>query len=191
MEADRVLIEKFQKEQDKAAFDQLVIKHQDKVFNICYRFMGNYHDAGDCAQDTFVKVFRSLKNFKFQSAFSTWLYRIAVNTCKSKLTSLGYRLSKMMVRIDKGGTEEGDLPLEIKDTSLSPESEFDKSEQSKQIQKAIDSLPADHKTVVVLCDIESLSYEEIVKVTGYNMGTVKSKINRARARLREKLRGLV
>lgn len=184
MDDDRALIYAFCAEQDKDAFDRLVIKYQDKVFNLCYRFMGNYHDANDCAQDTFVKVFRSLKKFKGESEFSTWLYRIAVNTCKNKLSSLTYRVSKMMVRLDKPRTE-------IKDESNSPEAEFEQSEKGRQIQKAIDALPEDYKTVVVLRDIEGLSYEEIAQITGYNIGTVKSKLARARGRLREKLEGLI
>ena len=72
---------------EKPAFDKLVLKYKDKVFNICYRFLNDYEEANDCAQETFVKIYRSLKNFRFESSFSTWLYRIAVNTCKNKITS--------------------------------------------------------------------------------------------------------
>lgn len=184
MDEDQPLIEAFCTRQDNDAFDRLVIKYQDKVFNLCYRFMGNYHDASDCAQDTFVKVYRSLSKFKGKAEFSTWLYRIAVNTCKNKLSSLSYRVSKMMVRLDKPKTE-------IKDESHSPEANLEKSEKSELIQKAIDELPADHKSVIVLRDVEGLSYEKVAEITGYNIGTVKSKLARARERLRNKLRGLV
>jgi len=161
-------------------FDELVVEYQDKIYNLCYRFMGNHHDANDCAQDTFVKAFKSLKTFRGDAAISTWLYRIAVNTCKNKLSSLAYRFRKLTV-----------APVEIKDDSQSPEVQFEKDEKGRLIQKAIDSLPNDHKTVVVLRDVEELSYEEIAKVTGYNIGTVKSKLARARGRLREKLEGQV
>jgi RNA polymerase sigma-70 factor (ECF subfamily) len=186
---DRALVEAFKIEHAKEAFDRSVVKYQDKVFNLCYRFMGNYHDANDCAQDTFIKVYRSLKKFRFESSFSTWLYRIAVNTCKNKLSSLQYRLSKIMFRIDKPA--ESGLTIEIKDESRSPEVVLERSEKGRLIQKEIDSLPGDQKTVVVLRDIEALPYEEIAQITGYNMGTVKSKLARARERLRKKLRGLI
>ena len=177
---DQGWIEAFQAQEDRDVFDRLVIKYKDKVFNLCYRFMGSYHDAHDCAQDTFVKVYRSLKYFRFESSFSTWLYRIAVNTSKNRLGSLTYRFSKVMVRLDP--------PLEIEDRSQSPEAVFNQKEKAAVIQKAIDALPTDQKTVVVLRDIEGLSYEEIAEITKYNLGTVKSKLARARERLRKKLR---
>lgn len=189
---DRAIIEAFQSEHNKDAFDKLVVKYQNMVFNLCYRFMGNCEDASDCAQDTFVKVYRALEYFRFDSEFSTWLYRIAVNTCKNKLSSLAYRFSKIMVRIDKlRGVTGDDPPVEIKDESRSPEAEFEKTEKSKLIQKAIDSLPEEQKIVVVLRDIEGLSYDDISEITGYNLGTVKSKLYRAREVLRNKLKGSV
>jgi RNA polymerase sigma-70 factor (ECF subfamily) len=171
----------------KRAFDSLVLKYKDSVFNLCYRFLGDYEESDDSAQETFIKVYRSLKKFRFESAFSTWLYRIAVNTCKNKLSSLKYRRNRKMVRLDNG--REGDPHInKISDTSGSPEKNFEKKEREKLIQKAIDSLPDDFKSVVVLCDIEGLSYEMTARITGYNIGTVKSKLSRARERLREKLR---
>jgi RNA polymerase sigma-70 factor (ECF subfamily) len=72
-------------------FDELVVRHQNRVFNLCFRILGHYEDADDCTQETFIKVYRSLAKFRFRSAFSTWLYRIAVNTCKNRLASAGYR----------------------------------------------------------------------------------------------------
>jgi len=176
---------------EKPAFDKLVLKYKDKVFNICYRFLNDYEEANDCAQETFVKIYRSLKNFRFESSFSTWLYRIAVNTCKNKITSLEYRFKKKMVRLDSpvGDSEEKSCPLEIGSESLSPEVGIDRIEKYKIIEQAIDSLPQDQKTVVILRDIQLLSYEEIAKITGYNLGTVKSKLSRARQALRERLKG--
>jgi RNA polymerase sigma-70 factor (ECF subfamily) len=184
---DRELISSFNKG-SKKAFDTLVLKYQDRVFNLCYRFLGNYEEADDSAQETFIKVYRSLKNFRFESSFSTWLYRIAVNTCKNKLSSLKYRRSREMVRLDNGKGQEGSRkPTEISDESLSPEVKLEKKERDTLIQQAIDSLPADFKTVVVLCDVEGLSYEMTARITGYRIGTVKSKLSRARDRLRIRL----
>jgi RNA polymerase sigma-70 factor (ECF subfamily) len=188
---DKALISAFVNEQAKEAVDRLVIKYQDKVFNLCYRFMGNYHDANDCAQETFVRVYRSLANFKGKASFSTWLYRVAVNTCKNKLASLTYRVSKMFVRLDRPKGAGDEKQIEVRDESRSPEVVFAQSEKSKQIQKAIDGLPRAQKTVVVLRDIEGLPYEEIAQITGYNIGTVKSKLARARKILREKLTRLI
>ena len=177
---------------DKKTFDKLVLKYQDRVFNLCYRFLGDYEEANDSAQETFIKVYNSLKNFRFESAFSTWLYRIAANTCKNKLSSVKFRLNQRMVRLDREKVSDEDCRLtEIRDESLSPEAELEKKERETIIQKAIDSLPKDYKSVVVLRDIEGLSYEETAEITGYNIGTVKSKLSRARVRLREKLKGLI
>jgi RNA polymerase sigma-70 factor (ECF subfamily) len=188
---DASLVKAFLAE-DKNAFDRLVLKYKDKVLNLCYRILGDYEEASDCAQETFVKVYRSLKSFRFESSFSTWLYRIAVNTCKNKLTSLQYRYSRMMVRLDEPGNPEQDShSIEIGNDSLSPVTELERKEKGRFIQEAIDSLPKEQKTVIVLRDIEGMSYEDIAKITGFNLGTVKSKLARARQVLREKLRGLI
>ena len=190
-EEDAALIRAFQAGK-KAVFDELVLRHKDKLFNLCYRFLGDYQDANDSAQETFIKVYRSLKKFRFESTFSTWLYRIAVNTCKNKLKSSEYRHRKKMVRLDNPGKSEGAADsIEIRDETQSPLVELEKKERLMLIQNAIDSLPTEKKTVVVLCDIEGLSYEEIAHITGYGLGTVKSKLARARLDLRKKLRGVI
>ncbi|MFA5164227.1 MAG: sigma-70 family RNA polymerase sigma factor [Candidatus Omnitrophota bacterium] len=173
-------------------FDELVLEHKDKVFNLCYRFLGNYEEADDCAQETFVKVYRSLKDFRRESSVSTWIYRIAVNTCKNRVASAQYRRSRNMVRLDEPKeTDDGARPVEIGDEKLSPATEADRKEKGELIQEAIDSLPRDQKSVVILRDIEGLSYEAVAEATGLNLGTVKSKLARARQELREKLKGLV
>ena len=188
---DTALLKAFQVG-EKDAFDKLVLKHKNRVFGLCYRILGDYEEANDCAQETFVKVYRSLERFRFDSTFSTWLYRIAVNTCKNKLKSTQYRRSKKMVRLDNpGNQEEGGHPVQVRDKSLSPAGELERKEIHVLIQKAIDSLPEEQKTVVVLRDIEGMSYEEIARIGGYNLGTVKSKLARAREKLREKLIGVV
>lgn len=173
-------------------FDGLVLEYKDKVFNLCFRFLGDYDEADDCAQETFVKVFRSLKDFRGESAVSTWIYRIAVNTCKNRVASAQYRRNKTLIRLDESKkTDEGDEhKVEIGDERLSPAKEIEMKEKCELIQRAIDSLPDDQRSVVILRDIEGLSYEEISEATGYNLGTVKSKLSRARQELREKLKDL-
>lgn len=180
------------KKNAQRAFDALVLKYQNRVFNLCYRYLGNYEEANDCAQETFVKVYRSIGKFRQESSFATWLYRIAVNTCKNKLTSLEYRYKKKTISLDLPGTNsENDCPLEVRDDSSNAAFEIEKREKEQLIQLSIDSLPTDQRSVVLLRDIEGLSYEQIAKVTGFNLGTVKSKLSRARVALQEKLRGLV
>ena len=185
---DAELIKAFQAGK-KAAFDELVLSHKDKVFNLCYWFVGDYQDANDLAQDVFFKTFKALKNFRFESAFSTWIYRIAVNTCKNRLKSIQYRLKKKFVHLNNTAAAKNNPGVEIADESSSPEIELGRKEKSRLIQTAINSLPTEKKAVVVLRDIEGLSYEKISTVTQLNLGTVKSKLARARQDLREMLKG--
>ncbi len=188
---DAVLIKAFQGG-DKAAFDELVLKHQHKLFNLCYRFLGDYQEANDSAQETFIKVYQSLKRFRFESAFSTWLYRIGVNTSKNKLKSAEYRWKKRMVPLDNPASLDHSSPATgIQDESNSPAMELEKKERMRLIQEAINALPPEQKEVVALRDIEGLSYEEIVEITGVNPGTVKSRLARARLELRKRLRSVI
>jgi RNA polymerase sigma-70 factor (ECF subfamily) len=188
---DAALIRAFQAG-NRSAFDQLVFKHKDKLFNLCFWVLGDYHDANDSAQETFIKVFRSLKGFRFESAFSTWLYRIAINTCKNKLKSLEYRKRKKMVRLENSGPSgETNPSLEIRDEAQSPLSRLESKEKLMLISGAMNSLPSGQKTVMTLRDIEGLSYEEIAQITGFNLGTVKSRLARARLDLRKKLRSVI
>lgn len=188
---DAALIRAFH-EGDKAAFDKLVLKHKDRLFNLCYRLLGDYEEANDSAQETFIKVYRALKRFRFESAFSTWLYRIAVNTCKNKLKSSAYRQKRKMVPLDNPVLANRSQPSrEIQDESQSPAIELEKKERMRIIQEAIDALPPEQKEVVTLRDIEGFSYEEVAEITGFNLGTVKSRLARARQDLRKKLRSVI
>ena len=174
---------------NSTAFDKLVVRHKDNIFNLCYWYLGDYQEANDAAQEAFIKIFRSLNRFRFKSAVSTWFYRITVNTCISRLKSLSYRQRKRMVPLDSSGTAESDDDsVQLRDESRSPAGELEKKERLTQIKKAIDSLPPDQKMVVTLRDIQGLSYDEISSATGLKLGTVKSKLARARLDLREQLR---
>ena len=188
---DAALIRAFQ-EGNKAAFDKLVLNHKDRLFNLCYRLLGDYEEANDSAQETFIKVYRGLKKFRFESGFSTWLYRIAVNTCKNKLKSSAYRRKSKMVPLDNPVLANRSQPSrEIQDESTSPAMELEKKERMRVIQEAIDALSPEQKQVVTLRDIEGFSYEEVAEITGFNLGTVKSRIARARQDLRKKLRSVI
>ncbi len=189
---DQLLVQSFQQGKEKdASFERLVVKYRDRIFNLCYRMLGVYDEADDSAQEVFLKVYLSLGNFRGEASFSTWLYRIAVNACKNKLVTAEYRHRKRALRLDDPlSTEDGEVRMEIKDESTSPAHELERKEKDSLIQGAIEALPEDQRQMVVLRDIEGLSYEEIVRVSGFTMGTVKSKLSRARAALSEKLRRL-
>jgi RNA polymerase sigma-70 factor (ECF subfamily) len=188
---DAILIRAF-RDGDKAAFDKLVLKHKDRVFNLCYRLLGDYEEANDSAQETFIKIYGSLKKFRFESAFSTWLYRIAVNTCKNKLKSKAFRQKRKMIPMDNPVSGNRNQPSrEIQDESQSPAMELEKKERMRAIQEAINALPPEQREVVTLRDIEGFSYGEVAEITGFNLGTVKSRLARARQDLRKKLRSVI
>lgn len=188
---DALLVAAFQSG-DRAAFDRLVLKHKDRIFNLCCRLLGDREEANDSAQETFVKVYESLDKFRLESTFATWLYRIAVNICKNKSKSLWYRLRRRMVRL--GDPEDAENPatsVHVANGSRSPLLQCVRKEEGMLIARAIEALPLEQKTVVVLRHIEGLSYEEIVQITGHNLGTVKSRISRARLHLKETLKEVI
>lgn len=177
---------------DVAAFDQLVLKHKDRLFNMVFWFLGDYQEADDCTQEIFIKIFKAIKKFRFESAFSTWLYRIAMNTCKNRVKSSAYRWEKKTVSIERPESSKNGNPFhEIKNGSPSPAKKLEKKERLMLIQNAINSLPEAQNQMVVLCDIQRLSYQEIADVTGLSLGTVKSRLARARLELRNRLKGRV
>jgi len=177
---------------DKKAFDRLVLKYQRKVFNICYRFLGDYDEANDSAQETFVKVYRALAGFRGDARFSTWLYRIAVNTCKNKVGSLAFRMGRRTRSVDAPKElDENMVKPALVDASRGPDDEYEGKEKMSRIQKAMETLPGEQRSLVVLRDIEGLSYEEIGEATGLQIGTVKSKLSRAREKLRDLLKGII
>ena len=172
------------------AFDELVGLNKRFVFNLCYRLLGDYDDADDCAQEVFIKVHRSIKGFRFESGFRTWLYRIAVNTCKNRFRSLEYRVGQKRVRLDMHDGDEK-IQVELRDPTQSPAAELKRKEIGRLIQAAVKKLPTDQRLVVVLRDMEGRSYEEIIEITGLKLGTLKSKLSRARLRLRASLKGAI
>jgi len=177
---------------DMAAFDQLVVKHKDKLFNMVYWFLADYQEANDCAQETFIKVFKSIKKFRSESSFSTWLYRIAINTCKNRLKSSAYRWKKKTVPLENPeSSEQGNRSYEIQNDSPSPENKLEKKEMLMMIQKAVNALPEEQNRVIVLRDIQGLSYQEIVDITGLNLGTVKSRLARGRLEIKHRLKGRI
>lgn len=176
---------------DNAAFDELVLRHKDRVFNLCYWFLSDHHEADDMAQEVFIKAFRSLKSFRFEAKFSTWLYRIAVNTCNNRVKSLQYRYKKWTDNLDAADSCADCAVADIYGNPTgSPQDHLERKQRALSVRKAVNQLSGDKKTIVVLRDIEGLAYDEISRITGLAMGTVKSKLARARADLYEKLKDL-
>lgn len=173
------------------AFDNLVLKYQHSVYNLCFRMLGNREDSDDCAQESFVKVYKALKHFKFAAKFNTWLYRITVNTCKNKLASAEYRHRSRQVTIEKSPDDETQrYSVEVAD-ERTPEKALEEKMTQETIIQAIQTLTADHKVLVVLADLEGYSYEAMTQITGLGMGTLKSRLARARQQLRKKLEGVI
>ena len=189
-ESDADLVYAFKKGHH-SAFEKIVLRYQDRVYNLCYRFLGDRQEAEDSAQEIFIKVYKALKGFRLKSSFYTWLYRVSVNTCKNRIKSLEYRRSKSRVSIDDD-QENKDYGIPVfTDQNNLPDINLEQREKIKRIQEAINSLPPDQKIMVILRDIEGLSYEEIAGITNSRLGTVKSKLSRARLSLRNKLEGVI
>ncbi|TEU04424.1 MAG: sigma-70 family RNA polymerase sigma factor [Dehalococcoidia bacterium] len=174
MEEDELI--KRAKEGDLDCFNQLVERYQREVYNLSLRMLGNASAAEDASQDTFLSAFRGIGKFRGGS-FRAWLYRIAANACRDQLRSLRRRPA----------TSIDSLPLELEADQPSPEDFAMRRELGEEIKRALAALPPDQRLAVILRDIEGLDYREIAQVTGSSLGTVKSRINRGRARLRHHL----
>lgn len=176
---DEELIIKFQKD-DTGAFNELVFRYKDKVVNFLYRYTGDRDDAEDLAQETFVKVYRSKHLYKEIAKFSTWFYTIAINTAKT-YAKKKKRISTISIsEFDPESEKDFDLKADVR----SPEESANTEIEYEYIQKAINMLGEDFKKIIILRDIENFEYEEISKITGLPMGTVKSRINRGREKLK-------
>lgn len=181
-EDEKYLLEK-SKNGDVEAFEYLVNKYQKKVFNIALRMMGNYDDAGELAQEAFIKIFKSIKSFKEESTLSTWIYRIATNVC---LDEMRKRKKRWILSLDEEiQAEDGEIQRQVEDHAPTPDIIAEINDTKSVINKAIEKLPEDYRTVIVLRDLQGFSYEEIAKIIDKPDGTVKSRINRARKELKE------
>jgi len=169
---------------DEKGFDKLLLKYQDKVFNICLRYFNNAEDAIDAVQETYIKMYRFIKDFKFKSGFTTWLYRITVNTCKNKYNSRAFRNAKKSISLDNPDTSLADYKLTNTQT---PEQCLEKKERLNIILSELSRMPDKFKKLIILRDTQNLSYEEIVQITGMKLGTVKSTLAKARMMLRDRL----
>ncbi len=170
---------------DREAFDYLITKHKDIVYAVAFRFAKDQDLALDLAQDVFVRAFKGIKSFKGRSRFSTWLYRIAINTCIDYTRKQSRSVSSRAVPEEVAEYADSE-PIGIR-PPRGPAKKALTSELGEQIQKAVDALPEYHKSVFVLYEIEGMPYKEIADVVGCSIGTVMSRLHYARKKLRTML----
>jgi RNA polymerase sigma-70 factor, ECF subfamily len=167
---------------DPTAFGGLVHRYQDRLFHVVFRLVGNVEDAQDVVQEAFLNAYQALEGFKGDSLFFTWLYRIAVNTAISLK-----RKQKVAVRLDSG--RNGQLAIEPLDPSETsrPGHALEQAEQEQRVQQALLKLSAEHRAVLILKDMEGQKYETMAEVLQVPIGTIRSRLHRARLELRELL----
>ena len=182
---DKQLVERVQR-CDKRAFDLLVLKYQHKIVGLVSRYMRDQDEVQDVAQEAFIKAYRALPRFRGDSAFYTWLYRIAINTAKNHLVSRSRRPPDTDVDVDM---EEG-MHQESLSDMVNPENSLATDQLEAVVYKAIDDLAEDLKVAVTLREFEGLSYEEIAEVMDCPVGTVRSRIFRAREAIEKKIAGI-
>jgi RNA polymerase sigma-70 factor (ECF subfamily) len=174
-----------------AAYGALVRRYKDPITNFAYRFLGNYEDAVDIAQETFVRVFRFGSTFVGEVKFSTWLFTIASNLSKSELKRYRRRYGVSMKDAFGGpGRNDDDASWDVPDTTYMPDERIDRDKIVQEVQRALMHVTPTYREMVILRDVQQLSYEEIAEITQSELGTVKSRINRGRAQLKEQLRDL-
>lgn len=162
------------------AFELLVLEYQKNVYNVALRITGNAEDAADMAQEAFIKAFNSIYSFKGDSRFSVWLYRIVSNVCVDFLRSRARRPASSLSTENEEGES---VELEIADESLSPEKLLETKLSCEAVRRGLDSLPVDYRQILLLREIQGLSYDEIAQILDIEIGTVKSRIFRARKKL--------
>jgi RNA polymerase sigma-70 factor (ECF subfamily) len=175
---------------DRTAFDALVETYAPRIYSIALRITGSRDEAQDCVQDAFVRAFSALRHFRGEAAFSTWLYRVAVNVANDACRRLR---SQPLLASELAGPGSDDPAPDLggmshdRHTADGPDEQLARAQRRDLVLTAIRSLPEHHRAVIVLCDLQGLSYEEVAQVMGTRVGTVKSRLNRARLALKERL----
>lgn len=163
---------------DTDAFEILVRRHEKAIFNLVYRMLGNYDDAAETAQEVFLSAYRAIGQFRGESNFSTWLYRIALNHATTRRKSTNLR-QKRLVPIDGSDM--------VDDTQLGPAETLEKKELRERVQRALNELEPEDATVILLRDLQDIPYEDVARVLKIPVGTVKSRLHRARQALKTHL----
>ena len=185
-EAD--LIRRLQ-QRDEKAFVLCVRTYQDKVYGLIYRMLGNHAEAQDVAQEVFVTVFKSIDSFRGESKLSTWLYRISANHCKNRIKYLRRRAHKTTTELDAQAERalQNSSGSTLGEGQAGPAEVLEGAQLEQIVQRAIGKLEEEHRLLLLLRDVEEMSYEEIMQVTGLPEGTVKSRLHRARQALKEEI----
>lgn len=186
-EVDQALVERAQAG-DRRAFDMLVLKYQQRISNLIGRYVRDSSEVLDITQDAFLKAYRALPGFRGESAFYTWIYRIAINTVKNHMMSQGRRPPGDDVEAEVA--EQMDIGAKLREVAT-PEAELLSSEIADSVQAALDGLPQDLRTAIMLREFEGMSYEEIATTMDSPIGTVRSRIFRAREAIDKRLRPLL
>jgi len=163
---------------DSEAFSKLMEAHEHRMYAVAFRMCGNREDAQDCLQESMLRIYRAISGFKGQSSFSTWIYRITINTCLDELRRRKMRKTTSLDNL----LDTGWSPSDSMDT---PENNSIRMEQRRMIEQAISSLPDDMRAAIVLRDIQGFPYETIASALDTNVGTIKSRISRGREKLRD------
>jgi RNA polymerase sigma-70 factor, ECF subfamily len=176
---------------DEAAFEALVSRHEAEVYQLAWRMLGHREDALDAVQETFLRVFRSLGSFRGEASFRTWVWGIALNVCRNRLASAEHRARSRRDSLavpDPDGGEERERPLP--DPAPGPEAATYGAELRRALEGALGRLSPEHREAIVLRDVQGLEYDEMARVMGCALGTVKSRLARARGALRQALEGV-
>jgi RNA polymerase sigma-70 factor, ECF subfamily len=188
---DRRLVRKL-KEGDERAFQELVQTYQNRIFGLMLRMIGNRQEAEDLAQEVFIIVYRAIGSYRGEGRFYTWLYRIASNTCKNRIKYLKGRNFHRAVEIDE--TPQAQLPaaeggaiVTFQSQVPGPEAMTEGQRMEQVVQRELAALDPEHRLLIVLRDVQGLSYQDIIRITGLQEGTLKSRLHRARLALKERL----
>ena len=184
--AERLLLARL-KERDEQAFNEIVRLYGDKVFSLVYRMIGNRAEADDIAQEVFITVFKTIDTFRGEAKFSTWLLRIAANQSKNRIKYLARRATDPEGLDGEGAGETADAPhaVPLSGRVDRPDVLAEAAELDGLLQRGIAELDEEQRLLVILVDVEELSYQEIVEITGLPEGTIKSRLHRARMALKE------
>ena len=176
-------------EGDDSAFDELVQRYQDMVFNLSYRLLGSYDESADMTQEVFLQIYRKLGSFRRDASLRTWIYRIVINRAKNRqrwwMRRIGEMTAMSLDEAEANPTCEL-IALEVA-LATAPDKALERKEESQLLMRAIEQLPFSHRTILLLKEIEGLSYDEIAATLNLPLGTVKSRLARARKSLRDKL----
>lgn len=177
---------KLSKQELDRAFEDILNRYERKIFNMIYRMMGNYDEAVDLTQETFLRVYKGLRQFRGESNIYTWIYQISLNLCRTRIAQK--KKEAKLVSLDQPiETEDDELEIEVPDESMAPQTAFEGLNLQEAVQMAVESLPSPYREVIVLHELQGFSYKEIADMMSTNEQTIRVRLHRARKMLRKLL----